>query len=118
MGPSCGKNFVNSRSAGALDGVTIVEDHKSAETITDQNPVVGRVDVGGQEDDDKCSWIWSGTRRSAGTTLVGPRSGLSGQNSSPAVATRRTVFKSSLTPGFESRAITSTTCRAFKPRRE
>ena len=40
-GTSCGQNFVNSGSAGTLDGVTIVEGHEYAETVTDQNPAGG-----------------------------------------------------------------------------
>ena len=39
-GPSCGQNFVNSGSAGTLDGVTIVEGHEYAETVTDEVPAV------------------------------------------------------------------------------
>src|SRR5262249_30435306 len=34
MGNSCGANFVNLGTAGALDGVTMVEGHEYAETIT------------------------------------------------------------------------------------
>ena len=34
-GTGCGQNFVNSGSAGTLDGVSIVEGHEYAETITD-----------------------------------------------------------------------------------
>ena len=37
-GASCGANFVNAGSGGALDGVTIVEGHEYAETLSDQNP--------------------------------------------------------------------------------
>jgi hypothetical protein len=35
-GASCGQDFVNSN--GTLDGVSIVEGHEYAETVTDQNP--------------------------------------------------------------------------------
>src|SRR5581483_5593254 len=34
-GASCGENFVNSGSAGLLDGVSIVGGHEYAESITD-----------------------------------------------------------------------------------
>src|SRR2546430_1516637 len=38
VGGSCWANLVNSGTAGALDGVTVVSGHEYAETITDQNP--------------------------------------------------------------------------------
>jgi serine protease len=57
LGLSCGQNFVNAGPAGALDGVSIVEGHEYAETITDQNPAGGWVDLGGEETADKCAWI-------------------------------------------------------------
>jgi serine protease len=58
-GASCGQNFVNSN--GPLDGVTIVEGHEYAETITDQNPAGGYTDNSGAENGDKCAWITPGT---------------------------------------------------------
>jgi serine protease len=54
---SCGMDFVN----GTLDGVSIVEGHEYAETITDQNPAGGWTDSGGEETGDKCAWISPGT---------------------------------------------------------
>ena len=60
-GPSCGSNFVNSGSSGATDGVTIVEGHELAETITDQFPNGGWLDRNGEENGDKCAWISSGS---------------------------------------------------------
>jgi serine protease len=60
-GTSCGQNFVNAGSAGTLDGVTIVEGHEYAETITDQNPAGGWTDSTGEENADKCAWVSSGT---------------------------------------------------------
>jgi hypothetical protein len=60
-GTSCGMNFVNSGSAGTLDGVSIVEGHEYAETITDQNPPGGWTDSSGYETGDKCAWISPGT---------------------------------------------------------
>jgi serine protease len=65
VGTSCGSNFVNSGGGGTLDGVTIVEGHEYAETLTDQNPSGGWVDSGGAEDGDKCAWISSGTGAAA-----------------------------------------------------
>jgi hypothetical protein len=60
MGASCGADFVNSGSAGALDGVTIVGGHEYAETITDQFPGGGWTDSSGNENGDKCAWITTG----------------------------------------------------------
>jgi serine protease len=56
-GVNCGANFVRSGSTGKLDGVSIVAGHEYAETITDQNPAGGWVDLGLQETADKCAWI-------------------------------------------------------------
>ncbi len=59
-GGSCGQDFVNSGSAGTLDGVSIVEGHEYAETVTDQNPGGGWFDSSGAETGDKCAWITPG----------------------------------------------------------
>ena len=59
MGTSCGQGFVN--SPGTLDGVSIVNGHEYAETITDQNPAGGWTDSSGAENGDKCAWISPGT---------------------------------------------------------
>jgi serine protease len=59
VGASCGANYVNA-SGGTLDGVTIVEGHEYAETITDQNPAGGWVDTVGYENGDKCAWVGVG----------------------------------------------------------
>jgi hypothetical protein len=56
LGTSCGQDFVNPGSAGTLDGVSIVEGHEYAETITDQNPPGGWTDSSGEETGDKCAW--------------------------------------------------------------
>src|SRR5581483_5726673 len=40
-GANCGQNFVNSGSAGLLDGVSIVGGHEFAEAATDPNPGLG-----------------------------------------------------------------------------
>jgi serine protease len=69
-GASCGANFVNSGSAGALDGVSIVEGHEYAETISDQNPGGGWVNFSsGAENGDECAWISSGQGASANVTM-------------------------------------------------
>jgi hypothetical protein len=57
-GASCGQDFVN--ATGTLDGVSIVEGHEYAETITDQNPAGGWLDNTGAETGDKCAWITPG----------------------------------------------------------
>ena len=59
-GGSCGENFLHKDSSGVLEGVTIVEGHEYAETITDQNPAGGWVDASGAENGDKCAWQTSG----------------------------------------------------------
>jgi serine protease len=69
-GASCGQNFVNSGSAGTLDGVTIVEGHEYAETVTDQFPAGGWTDSSGAEDGDKCAWISSGQGASQNISLT------------------------------------------------
>ena len=56
MGASCGQNYVNAGTAGLLDGVTMVEGHEYAETVTDQFPSGGWWDAAGYENADKCSW--------------------------------------------------------------
>ncbi|MHB8586428.1 MAG: hypothetical protein ACYDDF_11425 [Thermoplasmatota archaeon] len=60
-GASCGQNFVNSGSAGTLDGVSIVGGHEYAEAMTDPQPSTGWVDANGAETGDKCAWIAPGT---------------------------------------------------------
>ena len=55
-GASCGENSVNGGSAGRLDGVSIVEGHELAETITD--PLLNAwYDSSGSEIGDKCAWF-------------------------------------------------------------
>lgn len=60
MGTSCGANYVNAGSAGALDGVTIVEGHEYAETLTDMYPAGGWVASNGYENGDLCAWVGTG----------------------------------------------------------
>jgi hypothetical protein len=68
-GASCGQNFVNSGLQGLLDGVSIVEGHELAETVTDQFPNGGWLDGNGSEIGDKCAWISSGQGAAANITL-------------------------------------------------
>jgi hypothetical protein len=56
-GASCGANF---NGLGPKAGMTIVEGHELAETITDQFPNGGWLDRRGEENADKCAWISSG----------------------------------------------------------
>jgi serine protease len=63
IGRACGQDFVN--IDGTLDGVSIVLGHEYAETITDQNPPGGWVDLKGQEVADKCAWLRPDTRGGA-----------------------------------------------------
>lgn len=65
-GASCGANFNN---LGANAGITIVEGHELAETITDQFPSSGWLDGGGEENGDKCAWISSGSGATANISL-------------------------------------------------
>jgi serine protease len=61
MGASCGANYVKAGTAGALDGVTIVEGHEYAETLTDQNAGYGWYDTTtGEETGDACAWVGTG----------------------------------------------------------
>jgi hypothetical protein len=56
-GANCGQGFVNSGTAGNLDGVSIVGGHEFAEAVTDPNPGLGWTDTTGAETGDKCAWI-------------------------------------------------------------
>ncbi len=71
-GTNCGQNFVNSGSAGTLDGVTIVEGHEYAETVSDQNPAGGWTNTAsGQENGDECAWINPGQQGGSGNVSTG-----------------------------------------------
>jgi serine protease len=73
---ACGENFVNPGSSGALDGVSIIEGHEYAETITDQFPGGGWTvqdssnPDNGFETADLCAWIQSGQGASADVNLA------------------------------------------------
>ena len=69
-GASCGANFNN---LGPNAGITIVEGHEMAETITDQFPNGGWLDRNGEENGDKCAWIGTGQQgASASVSMNGP----------------------------------------------
>ncbi|HZP14683.1 MAG TPA: putative Ig domain-containing protein, partial [Nocardioides sp.] len=66
MGSSCGVNFVNSGSAGTLDGWTMTLGHEWHEMMSDQNPAGGWTNhtggtYNGQENSDECAWISPGS---------------------------------------------------------
>ena len=67
-GVNCGAGFVN--PGNFLDGVSIVNGHEYAETITDQFPVSGWTADNGEETGDLCAWITSGAGRSQDITLT------------------------------------------------
>jgi len=52
----CGASFVNPGSPGRLDGLSIVEGHEYAETLTDQFPFGGWSNFQGLEAGDLCAW--------------------------------------------------------------
>jgi serine protease len=65
-GGSCGAGSV---TGNALDGVSIVEGHELAETITD--PLLNAwYDAGGQENGDKCAWTGLHTISTPGGTFA------------------------------------------------
>jgi len=65
-GASCGANF---NGLGTKAGITIVEGHELAETISDQFPSGGWLDGSGAENGDKCAWISSGQGASASVSI-------------------------------------------------
>lgn len=67
-GASCGANFAG---LGPFAGITMVEGHELAETMTDQFPSGGWLDSSGYENADKCAWISSGQGASTNITLGG-----------------------------------------------
>src|SRR5205823_1097126 len=62
-GASCGANFNN---LGSKAGITIVEGHEMAETITDQFPNGGWLDGSGEENGDKCAWTGGTSNQTMG----------------------------------------------------
>jgi serine protease len=65
VGSSCGVNFVNSGTAGQLDGYTMTLGHEWHEMMSDQFPAGGWTNhtggsYNGQENSDECAWIAAG----------------------------------------------------------
>src|SRR5204863_4403238 len=65
-GGACGANF---NGLGPTAGITIVEGHELAETITDQFPNGGWLDGRGAENGDKRAWI-SGSGQAAAQDIT------------------------------------------------
>jgi serine protease len=75
-GQGCGVNFVNSGSAGTLDGYTMTLGHEWHEMMSDQNPAGGWTNhtgssYNGQENSDECAWIAAGTAGGAANVTMG-----------------------------------------------
>jgi serine protease len=66
-GANCGAGFVN--AGNNLDGVSIVNGHEFAETVTDQFPAGGWTDSSGEETGDKCAWITPGSGQGAAQNI-------------------------------------------------
>jgi len=72
MGASCGVNFVNSGSAGNLDGWTMTLGHEWHEMMSDTYPAGGWTNAGnGQENSDECAWIAAGQAGGAANVAMG-----------------------------------------------
>jgi serine protease len=66
VGSSCGVNFVNSGSAGTLDGYSMTLGHEWHEMMSDQFPAGGWTNktggsLNGQENSDECAWLAPGS---------------------------------------------------------
>jgi Putative Ig domain len=75
-GSGCGVNFVNSGSAGTLDGWTMTLGHEWHEMMSDQNPAGGWTNhtggtYNGQENSDECAWLAPGTTGGAANVSFG-----------------------------------------------
>jgi hypothetical protein len=64
-GTACGQDF---NGLGSNAGITIVEGHELAETITDQFPNGGWLDRQGEENGDKCAWNSATSNQTIGGT--------------------------------------------------
>jgi serine protease len=76
VGSSCGVNFVNSGSAGTLDGYTMTLGHEWHEMMSDQFPAGGWTNhtgssYDGQENSDECAWIAPGQTGGAANVVMG-----------------------------------------------
>jgi serine protease len=76
VGSSCGVNFVNSGTAGTLDGYTMTLGHEWQEMMSDQFPAGGWTNhtgssYNGQENSDECAWIAAGQPGGAANVVMG-----------------------------------------------
>ena len=76
VGSSCGVNFVNSGTAGQLDGYTMTLGHEWQEMMSDQFPAGGWTNhtgsaYNGQENSDECAWIAAGQTGGAANVVMG-----------------------------------------------
>ncbi|MFL6111931.1 MAG: putative Ig domain-containing protein [Catenulispora sp.] len=77
VGQTCGTNFVNSGSAGTLDGYTMTLGHEWHEMMSDQNPAGGWTNHNSsssyyqQENSDECAWLSPGTTGGAANVTMG-----------------------------------------------
>ncbi len=75
-GSGCGVGFVNSGSAGNLDGWTMTLGHEWHEMMSDQFPAGGWTNhqsgsYSGQENSDECAWIAAGQTGGAANVTMG-----------------------------------------------
>jgi hypothetical protein len=70
-GAGCGVNFVNSGSAGTLDGWTMTLGHEWHEMMSDTYPAGGWTASSGQENSDECAWIAAGSPGGAANVTMG-----------------------------------------------
>ena len=75
-GAGCGVNFVNSGTAGTLDGYTMTLGHEWHEMMSDQFPAGGWTNhtgstYNGQENSDECAWIAAGSAGGAANVTMG-----------------------------------------------
>jgi PKD repeat protein len=72
MGSSCGVDFVNSGSAGNLDGWTMTLGHEWHEMMSDTYPAGGWTNHStGAENSDECAWIAAGQPGGAANVAMG-----------------------------------------------
>jgi len=72
LGASCGVNFVNSGSAGKLDGWTMTLGHEWHEMMSDTYPAGGWTNHRtGAENSDECAWIAAGQPGGAANVAMG-----------------------------------------------
>jgi serine protease len=71
MGAGCGVNFVNSGSAGTLDGFTMTLGHEWHEMMSDEIPGAAWYNSTNGENSDECAWIAAGSPGGAANVTMG-----------------------------------------------